>query len=134
MQEKLTQCICTIYVLNFNETLTKDVVNLDQLVPDLQFHFLDINFLELCCVLSFSGLFHQVIQQSGSALAHWSVATKETKPNFFYKSFVSTANCYRNTTEEIKQCMQSLDSETLEVIVLNEFEVTILFEVNSLSI
>ena len=73
------------------------------------------------------GLFHQVIQQSGSPLAHWSVARHQTKPNFFYKSFVTSSKCYRNTSLEIKRCIQKLDSDTLESIVTDEFEVSCIY-------
>ena len=31
---KKNQWICNIYVLNFNKTLTNDVVNFEQLAPD----------------------------------------------------------------------------------------------------
>ena len=33
---KKLQCICNINVLNFNETLTNDVVNLEQPAPGIQ--------------------------------------------------------------------------------------------------
>ena len=39
---KITQHICDIYVLNFNETLTNDVVNFEQLAPDFQWCWMDL--------------------------------------------------------------------------------------------
>ncbi|XP_052774834.1 carboxylesterase 1C-like [Mya arenaria] len=68
------------------------------------------------------GLFHRVIQQSGSPLGHWSVSRHQRGPTFVYNIFTSSIDCHRNSSSETKRCIQALDSQTLEHIIMEEFE------------
>ncbi|XP_045158061.1 liver carboxylesterase 1-like [Mercenaria mercenaria] len=68
------------------------------------------------------GLFQRVIQQSGSPLAHWAVSRFETKPNFVYKIFSSSVQCYSNISTEVKKCIQNLDTQSLQKVITEEFE------------
>lgn len=67
-------------------------------------------------------LFKRVIQQSGSPLGHWAVSRFQKKPEFIYKIFSSSVNCFRNTTIETKKCLQALDTEILEKVIVEEYE------------
>jgi len=75
------------------------------------------------CIQSHPGLFHRVIQQSGSPLAHWAASRHQQEPSFVYNIFTSSVDCHRNTSEETKRCIQALDSTKLENIIMKEFEV-----------
>jgi len=75
------------------------------------------------CMQSHPGLFHRVIQQSGSPLAHWAASRHQQEPSFIYNIFTSSVDCHRNTSEETKRCIQALDSTKLENIIMKEFEV-----------
>lgn len=79
--------------------------------------------------LAFAGLFHRVIQQSGSPLGHWSVSRYETKPNFVYKIFTSSVKCFSNDSTEVKRCIQKLDTSVIQQVITDEFEVKLLFKV-----
>ncbi|KAL4236196.1 Cocaine esterase [Mactra antiquata] len=69
------------------------------------------------------GLFHRVIQQSGSPLGQWAVSRYETKPSFIYKIFTSSLNCYNSSSShDVKACLQKLDSDTLHDVIIKEFD------------
>ncbi|KAH3730960.1 hypothetical protein DPMN_056961 [Dreissena polymorpha] len=68
------------------------------------------------------GLFHRVIQQSGSPLGNWAVLRRQTEPNFVYNIFTSSVRCYNMSSLETKRCLQALDSATLEHTIMEEFE------------
>lgn len=68
------------------------------------------------------GLFHRVIQQSGSPLAHWAVKKYPDRSNLHYKLFLSTLRCLQNSTVGIKRCLKSIDPERLKRIILADLE------------
>lgn len=83
-------------------------------------------FMGLDCndLISFTGLFHRVIQQSGSPLAHWAVKKYPDRSNLHYKLFLSSLRCLQNSTVEIKRCLKSIDPERLKRIILADLEVS----------
>ncbi|GAB1600338.1 acetylcholinesterase-like [Argonauta hians] len=60
------------------------------------------------------GLFHRVIQQSGSPLAAWAVSDMANKSDFYDQLFLLSVHCTHNSTQNMKTCLQSLPTEMLK--------------------
>ena len=100
-----------VFIMVFNKSFAsmKNVYKLKD--PKNVFDQLDISLL--INILFFSGLFRNVIIQSGSPFAQWAVRERPSLPDVYYNIFTSAFGCLSNKTLDVKLCLQSVSSEEM---------------------